>query len=956
MKRISTFVSLVVLSYCCGTGGSCTSVGSDVSGVGADAAEVAADAADLAADAWAFWFDDTLPLPEALDFERWDPRAYRTSEVRLDGAWLFAFDPLSDGEDRGMPMPPFLAENYPEEIEVPYPWQSVLSGVGPEPPEAWEKFGSEKGLASYRGDVWYARMVPIPNSLQTGERLILRLGAADWKSDIWVNGVLAGSHEGGFTPHEVDITDYVEAGGTQAGVAIRVTDLCDDEPAALLGKQGTTWYSCSGGIWQEVTLVRRPAVHVRSVADGMDVARDGSVAVHVAVGTAEGGAGGNRNDKPEMVVRVRYRCLEDMCGKACEGSAFGEVEEGLAEVVLDLSAVPVWSPDRPCLLIRSVELAGEGVWDRVDGYMARRNLAIDWFPGHSPQEQSDPQEQYKAVFSDGQPVYLRSVLDQGYHPDGLYNYPSKEARRGDLEAMKQLGFNGIRQHIKPEAPWFYAMADAVGLWVVYDFPAPATDAASGPEAPWRPVYKETMRQLVLRDLSHPSILWWVLFNEGWGVATPAFWTTKEGQEYVRGLVEEVRQMDPGRPVEDHSPGGISDFLSMGQYPHVESDVLSFHNYSGDVLAIAQRVKLVVESFFPGAAQHFFGGRVQAGEPLFNSEFGGLAADDTRGDGTYLLHVWLNELNRYAKLQGYVFTEAYDVEWERNGLLTYDRLPKEYGLDELGMQMADLAGDPYLVVGPEAIVEAKPGESVDVAVGIRSSRALEGQTLRLEMVQLEGAGPQVLEEQTRGPWSVPAGYTEMESFAWVAPTKPGVYAIRAGMTGPSGSVRNGLYLIVDDGVSGSGVTAEQIEKGGVTCVADGGCYCEGLCELSMVVPTPGPGRYRITLEAELASFDPTMPQTDSRLRMTSLELKVDDEGVRGALVADCPADHRGVLSLSRHLKELRGLYGFWSSYDLGVAQVGETVKISLKSFDNGVMLFLRGGGRYLKAPQVRFTEE
>lgn len=948
MRQTLAIITLVVLGAGCGRRSDTRPV-PDVSAP-RDAQE------QVALDVRLFWFDDALPLPDEPDFGRFDPRFYRVSEVSLDGPWLFAFDPQGDGEARGLHVPPFDEENYPEEIEVPYPWQSVLSGVGPEPPDVWAKFGSERELDSYRGQVWYARTVPVPEPLGSGERLILRLGAADWMSEVWVNGVAAGGQAGGFVPHEVDLTDRMEPGGKEIAIAVRVTDWCDDEPSALLGKQGTTWYSCAGGLWQEVTLIRRPAIYVDSVQETMDRAGDGLVKVMVDVRSAVAETG--QDDRTMgLVVRVRYRCLEEMCGTTCDGSAIAAVEAGHAEVALDLSGVPVWSPDKPCLVVRSVELAGEAVWDRVDGYMARRNLSIDWYPGHSPKEQTDPQHQFKAVFSDGKPLFLRSVLDQGYHPEGLYSYPSREDRRGDLEAMKQLGFNGIRQHLKPEAPWFYAMADAVGMWVVYDLPAPATDAASGPDAPWRPVYESTMRRLVRRDSSHPCILWWVLFNEGWGVATPAYWTTKEGQGYVRGLVEEVRQLDPGRPVEDHSPGGISDFLSMGQYPHVESDVLSFHNYSGDVSTITKRVWQVMESFYPGATAHFFGGQVQGGEPLFNSEFGGLAADDTRGDGTYLLHVWLNELNQHAKLQGYVFTEAYDVEWERNGLLTYRRTPKEFGLGELGLQLSDLTGDPYLVLGPQCILEVKPGEEFHVTWGIRSSLAQSGLEGHVELVALGDVSVSVVADMPLPAWSVTGGYSEMGSVAFSAPEQPGVYALRASSPSGGGTLRNGLYLVVDDGVSGSGVTEADVEKGnGVSCVPDGACYCEGQCELGLRIPTPGPGRYRISLEGELASFDAAMPQTDDRLRMTSLELRVNDEGVRGALVADCPADHRGVLSLSRHLKELRGLYGFWGSYDLGVVDVGETVKISLRSFDNGVTLFLRGGGRYLRAPHVVFTEE
>lgn len=886
--------------------------------------------------------------PKALDWGRWNPQFYRDSEVDLSGEWFFAFDPDGTGEERGVQRPPFGEAAYPERIEVPYPWQSLLSGVGPEVPGTWAKFGSEREVNSYRGDVWYARMVEVPANLGSDERWVLRLGAVDWRARVFVEGELAGEHEGGYTPMEVDLTRFAE-GKSEIGVAVQVTDVCDDDPAVLVGKQGTTWYTCSGGIWQEPTLLRRPAVHlagmVGRMADGQEMAVD------VAVSSDWDETG---KVPGETRVRVVAQCLPG-CEAEC-GPIVGEalVEEGEAHVVLDVADVPVWSPSTPCLLSTVVELGGPGVSDVAYGYVARRNLEIAYFPGHSPQQQSDPQQQFKAIFSDGKPVYLRSVLDQGYHPEGIFQYPSKEARRGDLATVKELGFNGIRQHIKPEAPWFYAMADELGLWVVYDFPSPASEVASGADAAWRGPFERTLEELVSRDAGHPSLLWWVLFNEAWGVAKPPYWGEVEGRAYVTGLVNKVRALDPGRPVEDHSPGGLSDFLSMGQFPHVESDLLSFHLYASDVTWMAKRVQAVVESFFPGSLQHFFGGRVQAGEPLFNSEFGGLAADDTRGDGTYLLHAWLNQLHRYSKVQGYVFTQAYDVEWEKNGLMTYDRMLKEFGLDELGLTMADLSGDPYLVLGPDPIMESTPGSGVAVELGLSSSLPMTVGSFVVEVRTREG---EILASQTVAGGDYLGGYTLVKSVEVQAPSEVGVYVVYAEAKGATVACRNALYLVVDQPVvPEEGEISEANVLAPVACVTDGACMCEGWCDLDIEVATPGPGLYRLVFEGELASYDPVFPQTDALLRMSSLEIRVDDEAVKGALTSDCPADHRGVLSLLRHFDQLRGAYGVWSSHDLGIVSVGDRVKLTFRSHDNGVTLFLRGGGRTLRAPRLRFLSE
>ena len=918
------------------------------------------DVGDVTGEVWAWPQPSVEPLAE-LDLGRWDPRFYRASEISLNGQWPFVFDPDGDGLERGLAQPPFDGERYPLTIEVPFPWQSVLSGVGPDVPDSWAKSGSERELNSYRGDVWYARVLPVPAGMAAGEQLVLRLGAVDWEATVWVEGQEAGHHVGGYTPFEVDLTPWLAAHPDGIAVALRVKDVCDDDPSVLLGKQGTTWYSCSGGIWQDVVLERRPQAHLANAVDRMAVAGVVPVDVEVALagvsGTLEAGTQAAKMAEPgpgQPRVRVTAKCMAEACGMEC-GPFVSEAEvvDGKAVVSLDLSTAPIWSPDRPCLLSRVLELVGPGFYDRVDGYMARRELSVDWFPGHSPEEQTDVQEQFKAIYSGSEPVYLRSVLDQGYHPEGIFQYPSKESRQEDLATMKQLGFNGIRQHIKPEGPWFYALADRLGLWVVYDFPAPGSEVASGAGSAWRQPFEQTLDDLVVRDASHPCILWWVLFNEAWGVAKPPYWDEVEGQEYVRGLVARTQELDPGRPVEDHSPGGLSDFLSMGQFPHVESDLLSFHLYASDLDWMAKRVGEVVQSFFPGATEHFFGGRVQAGEPLFNSEFGGLAADDTRGDGTFLMHSWLNQMHRYSKLQGYVFTEAYDVEWEHNGLMTYDRTLKEFGLDELGLTMADLAGDPYLVLGPEAILEVAPGAVVTLELGLSTSRPLDVAGVAVEVRKVDGS---VLVRKDVAGGSHAPGYTREEDITVEAPLEPGVYVVYGEADAGEKVVRNALYLVVDgpvDPVVGEIRKENAVEASDVTCVSDGACMCAGWCDLTFKVPTPSAGRYRLILQGEMASYDPAMPQTDAYLRMSSIEIRVDEEAVKGTLLPDCPSDHRGVLSLLRHYRTLRGNYGTWQKHDLGVLDVGNEVLLTLRSHDQGVVFFFRGGGRFLRAPTLVF---
>ncbi len=527
-----------------------------------------------------------LPPPETptdVDLTRWDPQWYRPSEVSLSGPWDFAFDPEGDGVD-----------DYDLVIEVPFPWQAALSGVGAEPPAAYPPMETEATLQTYRGDAWYRRTIEIPTDWPTDDQVVLRFGAVDWEARVFVDGDELLHHVGGYTPFEVPLDT---APGEVVTVEVQVTDPCDDDEAVLVGKQGGIWYTCAGGIWQDVTLSHRPPTHLVGVTDiPTDLGLDVTLRIVGAGGPAQ--------------VRVAVGCIPERCGGPCGpwviDSAVTPSQDG-TEVTLSvpISDVPAWSPESPCLLGREILLDAPGGMDRVLGYTARRAVSIDWATGSG--------EQYKDLLNDGHPVHLRAVLDQGYHPEGIWQAPSREARIADLQAMKGIGFNGVRMHIKPEPPWYYAAADILGLWVVYDMPCPWDQAPSGPASPWRGHWEDAVRDLVERDRNRPSILWWVNFNEAWGLINPPFWGNDEGTGYVEDMYHLVKELDPTRPVEDHSPGGFSEIL--GAYPHVDTDVNSFHAYVADPEGIAARIAAYADGVYPGSMDNVFGGPPQDGAPL-----------------------------------------------------------------------------------------------------------------------------------------------------------------------------------------------------------------------------------------------------------------------------------------------------------------------------------------------------
>ncbi len=869
-------------------------------------------------------------LAVAPDFAYWNPQFYRLTEKSLSGPWDFTFDPDNTGLVRGLERSSGGPE-YNLTITVPFPWQASLSGVGPEVPLEYAPFGSEKKLQNYAGTAWYSRTVDPPHDWPKDGEWVLRLGAADWSATVYIDGIEVGHHVGGYDPFEVIVPESSRK--APFFVAVRVVDPCAGDEI-VGGKQGGLWYTCAGGIWQEVTLYRRPSAHIKRLVESLTGV--GTLTVRVELFA-----------ESEGTVRATYGCPNSSCPPTTVERDVLATASSAVDLPLQLSGFPTWTPSHPTLLPRTIEFCSREECDTVLGYGARRVWSVDWAEGHSPVEQPDPTLQHKGFFVDGEPFYIRGILDQGYHPEGISQYPSRGSRIDELAALKALGFNTIRQHIKPEPPWFYTACDALGLAVIYDMPSPYDVAPGPPSAPWANAWEAMTEALVRRDVNHPSILFWVNFNEAWGLLTPPFWKDKEGLDYVASMAQWVRTLDPTRPVEDHSPGGFSEFLDNGALPHVDTDINSFHIYDRSVSAFATRIDAHLAGVFPGSKTHFFGPLAQTGQPLLVSEFGGLSAADTRGDSSYLLHGQLNVLRTRPAIQGFVYTQAYDVEWERNGLWTYAREEKETGLEALGISLIDLLGPNYLSLGHEParlaaldqpivvdvigkIVELGPPDSLQWSLTSEDDQVVLDESMTFD----GGQGDVAI--------SLPVGTISV----------PGIYRLKATLSG-AGIVlaRNGAYLVVEpDQPPAWPLDEETLVGTRLESCSEGACRCAGNCELSFVLPDKLGALESLLLNLEISSYDPNERQTDSILNSATITLSVGEEVVCTFDIPDSPADHRGVLS---HLKSpaLGGAYGYLRSCAIASSLLtGGGQMVTLRS-DHGLRVFTPAGGRFMSASTV-----
>ncbi len=616
---------------------------------------------------------DDVPKPEHPT-----PDAVRPHWLNLNGPWHFRFDPGDHGvKQRWYDS---AAEGFDRTIIVPFGWESPLSGIEDR---------------KYKGVGWYRRTVQIPEDFPRSDRVWLHFGAVDHRADIWVNGRYLATHEGGYTPFSVDITEDIGrlapnrpgSDGVHARALIVVRAFDPTDPSLPTGKQ-VGWYTHTSGIWQTVWLESRPKAHIRRFTVKAEV-DPASAAIEIEAEGLEPGTSYAVSLRPQdPTVEAASRSLERTSTTQPDGRAT------LKSAIRDPK---LWSPESPHLYDVSLELkdAGGRVIDSVKTYFGLRTIARGKY-GDEP---------YERLLLNGKPFYLRAALDQSFNPKGVYTAPDDAFLRRDIELAKEAGLNGLRIHIKPDEPRRLYWADRLGLLILEDMP---NTWRQSPTA--RRAWENSMREVVARDRNHPSIVAWVAFNETWGLGTPRdYKADRDTQAWVGNMVDAIRTLDRTRLVEDNSPCN---------YDHIENtDLNSWHFYIDNPAAAREHVEQVVARVEPGSGFNYCPGLKQSSAPLINSEYGSIGAGSGDRDVSWGFRDLTTILRRQPKIQGYVYTELSDIEWEHNGFYNYDRTPKTFGYDAFvkGMNVADLQGADFVGYDAPPVLVARPGEEISVPV-------------------------------------------------------------------------------------------------------------------------------------------------------------------------------------------------------------------------------------------------
>lgn len=597
---------------------------------------------------------DTIPLPEQPR-----PDFARSDWLNLNGHWRFAFDRRDEGEGQR-----WYATELPatHSILVPYSWGAPLSGV-----------------ADSADIGWYSRTIAIPEAWR-GKRIFLVVGASDWRTSAWLDGAKLGDHQGGYTPFSFELTPGAKP-GTMQRLTLRVDDT--PHPFQLEGKQG---YGNARGMWQTVYLEARGTAPLETIHFTPDIVRS-RVTVDAML----------RDPAPrDLTLRLTFRGAE-----AGRPSVTRTIRRGASSAHFDvpLPDAHLWSLEDPYLHEVTVSVSGAGVVeDRVDSYFGMRSISVVARPGSS--------DSYVAV--NGKPVYLQLALDQAYHPDGYYTFPSDSFTRGEILRARQIGLNGLREHVKIETPRKLYWADRLGVLIMADVP----NSWGPPDSAMFSEHDYAMREMIIRDYNHPAIFAWIPFNEAWGLITKT--DGKEiyepaTQRRVAATVRLAKSLDSTRLVEDNSP-----CCGRG---HVETDINSWHSYLAG-WQWQHHLDVISDSTFPGSPWNFEKGYVQARQPDINSEFGnvwGYEGSTGDVDWSWDYHLAVNAFRRHPRIAGWLYTEHHDVINEWNGYWRFDRSEKETGLGDLapGMTLRDLHSPFYISVDTAMSRTVAAGSRVSV---------------------------------------------------------------------------------------------------------------------------------------------------------------------------------------------------------------------------------------------------
>ena len=545
--------------------------------------------------------------PEYVHQEYPRPRLVRNEWKNLNGLWDYEITKL------GVNKPNF----YTNKILVPFPIESSLSGV-------------QKNVGK-DNELWYHSTFIIPK-LWKGKNIILHFGGVDWKSEVWINDVYVGSHQGGYDPFSFDITSYLNNKKNQK-LVVKVWDPTD-EGYQPRGKQTINphgiWYTAVTGIWQTVWIEPVNSNYIKTVNIVSNVDESNISIKLISSETLE-------KDYFEVIIKD---------GNTIVSSVKSPVKFNLDVLI---NNAKLWSPESPFLYDMEINLVSNGkIVDSIKSYFAMRKIST----------RKDENGIFRLQLNN-EDYFQFGTLDQGWWPDGLYTAPSDDALKYDIIKTKELGFNMIRKHVKVESARWYYHADKIGMLVWQDMPngenfrfpkwqrdkffdgdefIPSSESEDNFRSEWK--------KIIDFLYSNPSVVCWVPFNEAWG----QFKTVE--------ISEWTKIYDPSRLVNSASGGNY----------YRTGDITDVHNYPGPKMLFFDNERVNVLGEYGGIGLAIDGHLWQPDKNWGYIKFkNSIEATDQYVSLANQLYKMIE-----SGFSAAIYTQITDVEIEVNGLMTYDR--------------------------------------------------------------------------------------------------------------------------------------------------------------------------------------------------------------------------------------------------------------------------------------------
>lgn len=330
-------------------------------------------------------------------------------------------------------------------------------------------------LQYYEGTVWYARHFS-SDCVPSGKKLYLYFGAVNYRCTVYLNGKRIASHEGGFTPFQIDVTGNVVAGDNFLVVETNNRRSPDAIPAMSFD-----WWNY-GGITRDVMLVSVPETYIKDYKVQLDKNEADRINAYVRMSDAVPEGSAVTLNIPELNVSKTLELDKD----------------GFGELFFRVKKLQRWSPESPKLYDVSLTYApvgGSGAGDAVSEQIGFRNINVDG----------------TRILVNGKPTFMCCISFHEEIPQRMGRAYSEADAAMLLSEAKALGVNMVRLAHYPQNEYIVRMAEKMGIilwqeipvWQGIDFENAATmDKAL-----------RMFSEMLYRDKNRCAVGFWGVANE-----------------------------------------------------------------------------------------------------------------------------------------------------------------------------------------------------------------------------------------------------------------------------------------------------------------------------------------------------------------------------------------------------------------------------------------------------------